>query len=163
MTGVRGSQPLLLARTHPAALTGPHGPPQALLAPNTAGALAIDPPTLPQQDLMRCLPTPTRVIAGDLAQASSQTLLLGAGRPPGLALPRAVLTDHTARPALRDPETLLQNQYAPATALRGQNFPSANSLSMSISNACSATSFLSRWFSASSVFRRSASSAFIPP
>jgi len=49
---------------------------------------------------MRGLPTPTRVIASDLAQP-----------------------------------------------LRGQNLPSANSLSMSISSACSATSFFNPGFS----------------
>jgi hypothetical protein len=40
------------------------------------------------------------MLAVDLAQASSQTLLLGAWRPPGLALCRAILSDHTARTAL---------------------------------------------------------------
>ena len=62
VTGMRGAQPLLLTRTYPPALACPHGTPQALLAPDPACALAIDRPTLPQQDLMRGLPTPTRML-----------------------------------------------------------------------------------------------------
>ncbi len=100
VTCVRGAQPLLLTRNYPSALACPHGPSQALLAPDAACALAVDAPAFAQQDLVRGLPTPARVIAGDLAQASSETLLLGAEWPPGLALRRAMLADHTARPAL---------------------------------------------------------------
>jgi hypothetical protein len=40
------------------------------------------------------------MLAGDLAQASSETLLLGTGRPSRLALRRTVLADDTARAAL---------------------------------------------------------------
>ena len=69
MTGVGSAQPLLLTLTYPAALAGPHGPSQALLAPDPTGALVIEPPAFAQQDLMRGLPSPARVIAGDLAQA----------------------------------------------------------------------------------------------
>ena len=46
---------------------------------------------------------------------------------------------------------------------RGQSFPSANSLSMSMSNAWFATSFFNRAFSASSSFNRFASDDFMPP
>jgi hypothetical protein len=100
MTRVRGVQPLLLTWTYPAALAGPHGPSQALLAPNTTGALAVDRPAFAQQDLMRGLPTPPGVLPSDLAQARSETLLLGAWRPSRLALRGAILSDHTARTAL---------------------------------------------------------------
>lgn len=100
MTGTGGTQPLLLSRAYPASLAGPNGPSQALLTPNTARTLAVDRPTFAQQDLMRGLPTPPRVIPGDLAQASSQALLLGAWQPPGLALRGAMLADHTARTTL---------------------------------------------------------------
>lgn len=40
------------------------------------------------------------MLPGDLAQTSSQTLLLAADRTRGLALRGAMLADHAARPAL---------------------------------------------------------------
>src|ERR1700691_416770 len=60
VTGVGSAQPLLLTLTHPAALAGPHGPSQALLAPDPTGALVVEPPAFAQEDLMRGLPSPAR-------------------------------------------------------------------------------------------------------
>src|SRR5512133_4270733 len=79
------------------------------------------------------------------------------------ALGGAVLPGDPARAALGDPEALLQVDHGPAAPLRGQKFPSASSLSRSISSAWLATSRLSRAFSASSSLSRLASLAFIPP
>ena len=75
----------------------------------------------------------------------------------------AVLAGHATGAALGHPEAGLQMHHGSAAALRGQKFPSANSLSMSMSNAWLATSFLSRAFSASSSRSRLAWLAFIPP
>jgi hypothetical protein len=100
MTGMSGAQPLLLPWTYPSALAYPHGPPQSLLAPYPAGALAVERPAFAQQDLVRGLPTPTLMLPGDLAQARSEALLLGAWRAWLPALRGAMLADHTARTAL---------------------------------------------------------------
>jgi hypothetical protein len=100
MTGVRGAQPLLLTWADPATLACPHWPLEALLTPDPACALAIDRPAFAQQDLVCCLPTPAGMLSTDLAQASRQTLLLGAWRPSRLALRGTVLTDDAARTTL---------------------------------------------------------------
>ena len=157
-----GAQPLLLTRTYPAALACPHGPPQALLAPDTACALAVDPPALAQQDLMRGLPTPPRMLPAISHRRAARRCSSVLGDRRGLRSWSGSGRPRGTHGALK-PRNAPAGPHGPATALRGQNFPSANSLSMSISNACSATSFFNRWFSASSVFRRLASSAFIPP
>src|SRR5580704_10034137 len=44
LTVTGGAQPLLLSRTYPSALAGPHRAPEALLAPDPACALAVDRP-----------------------------------------------------------------------------------------------------------------------
>ena len=75
----------------------------------------------------------------------------------------AMLAGQAARAALGDPETGLQVHDGPAAASRGQKFPSASSLSMSISSAWLATSRFNLAFSASSSRSRLASLAFIPP
>ena len=69
------SQTRCLPVAHPAALAGPHRPSEALLAPDSPGALAIDRPAFPQQDLVCCLPTPPWVLFSDLPQPARQTLI----------------------------------------------------------------------------------------
>ena len=90
----------LLARRLAAALAGPHGASEALLAPDPSGALTVDRPALPQQDLVSCLPAPPRVLFGDLPQPAGQTLILSAWWLWLLALRGAVLARDTARSAL---------------------------------------------------------------
>jgi hypothetical protein len=74
-----------------------------------------------------------------------------------------MLPRNAAGATLGHPEAGLQLDYGPAAPLRGQKFPSASSLSRSMSNAWLATSRLSRAFSASSSRSRLASLADIPP
>ena len=76
---------------------------------------------------------------------------------------RARLTDISARPPLRDPQTVLQHADRPAPARRAHQFPFAISFNAWFSRTWSATIRLSRVFSASSSFNRFTSSAFIPP
>ena len=103
------------------------------------------------------------MLAGDPAEAGSQPQLLVRTYQQRTALGGAVLAGDPAGAALGDPEAGLQVPDGPAAALRGQKFPSASSLSMSMSRAWLATSFLSRAFSASSSRSRLASLADIPP
>jgi hypothetical protein len=112
---------------------------------------------------VRLLPASAGMLTGDLPQTSSETLFLAARRPFGFrCVERCWPTTRHARRS----ETPKRSRRA-TTALRRRSgvriSPSTNSLSMSMSNACSATSFFNRWFSPSSCFSRLASSAFIPP
>ena len=100
---------------------------------------------------------------GDAAQPSPQSRLLAQAHRRQAPLRRAMLPRNAAGTTLGHPEAGLQGHHGPAAPLRGQKFPSASSLSMSISNAWLATSFLSRVFSASSSRSRLAWLAFIPP
>src|SRR5512133_53806 len=100
---------------------------------------------------------------GQLAQPVTQPHLVVRPNWSRATLGRAVLAGDAAGAALGDPEAGLQVPHGPAAPLRAQKFPSASSLSMSMSNAWLATSRLSRAFSASSSLSRLASLAFIPP
>ena len=84
---------------------------------------------------MGLAPAPAGVALGDLAQTVAELVLLWRGRLGAAALGGAVLAHHVAGSALRDPETLGQGHHGPPAALRGQKFPSANSLSMSMLSA----------------------------
>jgi hypothetical protein len=55
-----------------------------------------------------------------------------------------VLTDHPARPPLRDPEPFAQHAHRVAPTVRGQKFPSASSLSIALSNSASASNRFNR-------------------
>src|SRR5512133_3760838 len=87
---------------------------------------------------------------GQLAQPVTQPHLVVRPHWSRATLGGAVLAGDAAGAALGDPEAGLQVPHGPAAALRDQKFPSASSLSMSMSNAWLATSRLSRAFSASS-------------
>jgi hypothetical protein len=100
---------------------------------------------------------------GQRTQPGPQPQLgIGAGRDRA-TLGSAMLAGHAAGAALGHPEAGLRVPNGAAAALRGQKFPSASSLSMSMSSAWLATSRLSRAFSASSSRSRLASLADIPP
>ena len=103
------------------------------------------------------------MLAGDPAQTGPQPPLLVRTCQHRPALGGAMLAGDPARATLGHPEAGLQVPNGPAAPLRGQKFPSASSLSMSMSSAWLATSFLSRAFSASSSRNRLASLADIPP
>jgi hypothetical protein len=73
--------------------------------------------------------------SGEVAEPLAQPrLVVWSGRSRA-ALGGPVLAGQAARAALGDPEAGLQVPDGPAAPLRGQKFPSANSLSMSMSNA----------------------------
>jgi hypothetical protein len=103
------------------------------------------------------------MLAGDPAQPGPQPRLLARRDRHRSALGGAMLAGDPARATLGHPEAGLQVANGPAAPLRGWKFPSASSLSMSMSRAWLATSFLSRAFSASSSRSRLASLADIPP
>ena len=103
------------------------------------------------------------MLPGDAAQPGSQSRLLARTDRYRSTLGGAMLPGDPACATLGHPEAGLQVPNGPAATLRGQKFPSASSLSMSMSNAWLATSFLSRAFSASSSRSRLASLADIAP
>ena len=110
----------LSAALGPAALTfAGSGPAQALGAPQALRALAVERPPLPAQDGMGLLPTPSRMLPGDVAQAPAELVLLVGHRSAGQALGRAVLAGHPARPTFGDPEAVHQGHHGPTAALRG--------------------------------------------
>jgi hypothetical protein len=82
--------------------------------------------------------------AGDPAQLRPQPGFLIRTLPSSQPVGRAVLAGDPAGSALGHPEPVLQVPDGPAATVRGQKFPSANSLSMSMSKAWSATIFFSR-------------------
>jgi hypothetical protein len=100
---------------------------------------------------------------GDLPQPAPQLVFLPRTGTAPKALGRPVLTDDPTGTAFGDPEAIDEHDHRPPLALRGQKFPSANSLSIDLSSSASASSFFSRAFSVSSWRSRFASSAFIPP
>src|SRR6185436_13863927 len=115
------------------------------------------------QQPMRHPPPPPRMLPGDRAQSPAQLLLLAGGRPPRQPLGRAVLPHDAAGPPLGYPEPLPQRLDRTPAPVRGQKFPSANSLSIALSSSASASSFFNRAFSVSNSRSRFAPSAFIPP
>ncbi len=98
----------------------------------------------------------------DRPQLPAQPRLLVRAGSPRQAVGGPVRTDHEARSTFENPEPLPHVHDSTAATVRGQEFPSASSLSMSMSSAWLATSFFKRAFSASSCLSRFASVAFIP-
>src|SRR5215211_7843579 len=167
MVGAGRAEPLGGIGCDAAALAGADRAAQALLAPQPLDALVVDPgpglARLAAQHPPGHPPAPPGMCSGEVAEPLAQPrLVVWSGRSRA-ALRGAVLAGDAARAALGDPEAGLQVPHGPAAPLRGQKFPSASSLSMSMSNAWLATSRLSRAFSASSSLSRLAWLAFIPP
>ena len=75
------------------------------------------------------------MLAGEATQTSPQPRLLVQAHHHRPALGGAMLAGDPARATLGHPEASLQMPNGPAAPLRGQKFPSASSLSMSMSNA----------------------------
>ena len=150
--GPLGTQPLGGAGRDTAAFADPDRSAQALLAPQPLHALVVDPGPrlagLPAQHPPHHPPAPPRMRPGQLAQPVTQPRLVVRPNWSRATLGRAMLAGDPTRATLRDPEALPQGHHGPAAPLRGQKFPSASSLSMSMSNAWLATSRLSRAFSA---------------
>gem|GEM_PF-2266264 len=123
----------------------------------------VDLPALTPQDRAGFLPTETGMLPGEPTQPLAELHILGWFRPRAATLSRTVLAHHPTRPTFRYPEPLLEDSDCSPATVRGHHFPSANSLSIALSNSASASSFFSRAFSASSSFSRLTASAFIPP
>src|SRR5215216_1034845 len=157
VVGPLGTQPLGGAGRDTAAFAGPDRSAQALLAPQPLHALVVDPGPrlagLPAQHPPHHPPAPPRMRPGQLAQPVTQPRLVARPNWSRATLGRAMLPGDPTRATLGHPEAGLQVPNGPAAPLRGQQFPSASSLSMSMSSAWLATSRLSRV----------AALAFIPP
>ena len=117
MIGRLGAQPVGRDRRiiEPLAFTTALRHPQPLLAPQPLRALAVEHPTLLEEQLVRAPVPPARPVAGDLAQRSPQPSVV-AGYQRRVALRRAVLAGVSARPPLGDAEAVLQHadRLAPA-------------------------------------------------
>src|SRR6185437_9386215 len=149
------------AHTAPFAALG--RPFQPFLAPQTLHPLAIHVPALPAHHPRGHLVTPPRMRLRDRAQLGAQLAVVDRSWRTRLTLRRPVLTRDPTREPFGDPEAHLQAAHRSPATLRGQKFPSANSLSIAFSSSASASSFFNRAFSRSSSLSRFASSAFMPP
>jgi hypothetical protein len=121
----RGPQPLALA----ASLRRP----QALFAPQPLRALAIELKAWLEQQLVRAPIPPARPVARDLAQRGAKPGVV-AGEQRRAALRQAVLAGVSARPPLRDAETMLQHADRLAPARRAHQFRLLISLSAATSS-----------------------------
>src|SRR5207253_6253360 len=106
---------------------------QALVTPEALHPLAVHAPSLPTHDPRGHLVTPTRMRLRDRTQLRAQLTVLDRARHTRLALRRPMLTRHPTREPFGNPETFLQAAHRPPASLRGQKFPSANSLSIAFS------------------------------
>ena len=155
VVGALGAQPSGGAVREPAAL----GPSlrralQALVAPDAPCALGVGHQALAVRHDMGLAPPQAWMAASEVPQMLTQAGLSIIGGRLGPALSGAVLAHHRARPALRDPEPLLDALHRDPPAVRGHHFPSASSLSIALSSSASANSFFSRPFSTSSSLSR---------
>jgi len=100
---------------------------------------------------------------GERSKEGAKLLLIGARARWSESLRGATLANHDARSAFRHPELLLKCNDHLTPAVRGQDFPSATNLNMSMSRPWLATMRLSGVFSFLSSFKRFASFAFKPP
>ena len=135
---------------------------QALLTPQALDLLVVDAPAFVTQGVIGPSPAPAGVLRRELAQERAQ-LLVDLVDNDGESLGGAALANHGAGPTLRNPEPCLKLNDRLTTTVRGQNFPSAMCLSMSMSSAWFATMRLSWVFSFSSSLSFFASLAFMPP
>ncbi len=121
--------------THQPFLPAPLWYSQPLLAPQAPYPFVVDDPPRPPCALRSTTPPPPRTLLRKRDQEFAQAQLLPVDHRWQEPLGGAVLADNPARPALGHPEPITQHQDGGATTVRGQTFPSANSLSMSISKA----------------------------
>ena len=107
---------------------------KALLPPDPPCPLAVDPPALPEEQLVGLAPAPAGVALGDLAQTVAELVLLWRGR---LGQRRWVERCWPTTLQARRSETPKRSVRATTAHRRasGQKFPSANSLSMSMLSA----------------------------
>jgi hypothetical protein len=117
---------------------------QPFVFPQSVRAFGIDHEAFGLGDGVRLAPTPPRMPDSDLSQSGAQPLFVAIESLRPILLHRTVLADHPAGTPLRDPELLDEhNNHSPPT-VGAHQFPRLISVSMSMSRACSATSFLRR-------------------
>lgn len=139
MIGALSGQPCSGHRrvSQPPALSAAHRHTQALLAPQTLHPLSVHLPALAAQRGMRAAVAPPRPLAGDLTQPATQRpVISGDTRLP--ALGGAVLSYVSARPPLREPETVLEHQDRGSTTRRAHQFPGMRMLCESRGVRCGA-------------------------
>ena len=102
----------------------------------------VDAVSLVAQGVVGASPAPAGMVLGELAQERTK-LLVDLVDDDSQTLGGAALTDDGARAALGNPELCLKLNDRLTTTVRGQNFPSAMCLSMSMSSAWLATMRLS--------------------
>lgn len=117
----------------PLALSAPLRHPESFLAPQPLRPLAVQLPSLVEQQLMRTTVAPPRPTTGDPTQLRPQRLIV-ANHDRLVTLGRAVLPDIAARPPLRDTKAVLDHQDRPAPARRAHQFPRLTSRSAAISS-----------------------------
>ena len=139
--------------------TAPAGLPRA----KALNPLAVHPPAYATRSLGHATPTPPGAALRERTQELPQRGVVVTWCRRCEPLRRTVLADNPTRSTLRHPEPRLQHPCSIATTVRGQKFPSANSLSIALSSSASASNFFNRVFSTSSSLSRFASLAFIPP
>src|SRR3954447_10177051 len=116
------------------ALAPASGDPEAFFAPETLDALAVDVVAELAEADVRAAVAPARPRGRDLAQQRPQPLLGFDGVGP-VALGKAVLPGDAARPALADPEAVLEHQDRAAPTGWAHQFPRLISFSACVSSA----------------------------
>ena len=135
---------------------------QPLRSPEPLHSLAVDLPALLDHGGVHHAVAPASMVGGDLGHPRDH-LQLEVSRLRDIPLGRPMLSEKPAGPALADAELRDQVHRGVPAPRRGQNFPLVRSLSIEMSNACSAMIRFSRAFSCSSALSRCASSSFNAP
>gem|GEM_PF-1938952 len=130
------------------------GNPESFAFPDPVQALGVDLPAVTAQQLGDGAIARPRFPCRDRSDRLGQRSVLQRFRA-AVTVGGARLAHHPAGPALAHIEGCPQVVDSFSAANRAHHFPRLISLSMSMSRACSATSFLSREFSFSSSLRRS--------
>lgn len=133
--------------------------------PETVDPFVVHRPAGCDQLLMHTRTSIPRPVAGDPPHLFEETRLIGTlSAAVSLRTPR--LTKYPAGSTLGNvlgPQTTAYLFYGPSPTFGGYQFPFAASLRISMSSACSATSFFRRAFSFCSAFSSLAISGCIPP
>jgi len=124
MVGAHGAEPAgrRARRTEPAPFARSARHPQALLAPDPLGALAVEIEALEAQLRVSAAIAPARMHSRDPAQTLTQRLIV-AGDLRLVALGRSVLARDLARPTLGELQTLAEHANRLAPPGRAQKFP----------------------------------------
>ncbi len=120
-----------------------------LLLPDAMHPLVVDLPAVRDQFPMHTRTAEAGTATGNSSHLSQQFPFIGT-LPRAVALSATWLTQHPASPAFGDflrPQTATNFLHGPSSTFGAYQFPWEASLRISMSRACSATSFFSRAFS----------------